>query len=1345
MKFVGKRKIRQRLRKILGPVTLTLASAIVLAAGAILILQAGWLNSLLLATLEDRLSSEYGGSVQLGELRGKPLSAFQIVDVRIVTRDGDRVELDTLEVRLRLLPLFLGRLVFERVELKAPKLILGSGGTGKPPSKESWLLRFDAARHGWSKGWLLRELRLEEVVVTQGQMIKEVGGSDLLGDLNLVFGFNANPDGYRLKLHRFSSVVFDPPLVISNLEAVATLKDGVLLVEGLELRTLRSQLSLSGSLSDLFNPKIDVNVYSEYFALQEFTGYPYDVVLGSLKARLVGGVDRLSIDLGFNQSEAKLALEGHVDLTGEKIGYDLQVEADGVEMDTILPGLGVGAVFDLRGGIKGRGIRPWNAEADVDAVLSRGLALGAKIDTLQANAKLRNGEVAIELRARGPAGDAEGRLQVDLSGKVPFYDLSVNFRHVDLSRFEEGPGAQTDLTGEVHLEREGPEAWNGNAILKSLRAGPVRCEELFFQGTFRKGEIKLTGLSALVQPGSGSLSATGQIDLGQIWRPEAGLPSYNLDFLIESLDAGQLNEVLEPAGPVSLAANFEGKGFHPDSISSLLHIEATASRFLGVGLDTGHVSLVRQGRSLKLRDLIFKNDIFSLNGGGQATIGDSLVFEFWGQVDPAKLGGKLGLEVGGGPISFEAELGRTWADPLFSARLYGNRLDTEGVSMFGVSLETTLPVLSSGGLSVRVDSLVWTNRSLRKVFLDAGLDGDDVVFLLGNSTTEKDRISLWGRLGISDQEVRLALDSLSVSVGQVAFSNVGPCRLSYCPESGLSVEQFHVGGAAGRMEARDYTDAPGAVKIIVDDMDLRSWFLMLGLGEEVSGTLDGEVVVSGNLNNPQVVSDIQFQDVTAAGVGFREISGSITYWRNSLDLDLELTQTSGANARVLGTLPLDFPGLSARDEAPDMLVDLSIQSEGIDLGFLKVLSPEIAASGGGLAIDVRVTGFAAQPEPDGWLRITNGQLGLTSLNQDFRGFVADVSFLPDAIVVERLGAEGGRLAGEGKIHLEGRTVGAFDLSFKFEDLAVVNLPELSANLNADLTLRGNLDGPVLEGQAELTRAVIELLSLLEGPEGQEESIWNTVPFLRRMSGRVRASASRNVWIRDRTLNVEISGDLDVVKEPEGFRFYGALDSRRGNYDFQNANFNIDQGQIQFLGKTETNPELSILGSKRVRLITGEPAIITVILGGALLHPQVTFESDPFLPEADILSYLVLGLPADVLSGSQGQGAGLTDQAPYLVLGIAANRLKRTIGKQLNLDVVEIDIGGTAATRLVVGKYIGQKFFVSYAQDLRSPIGGQEVTVEYELIPKVTLEAQQRVGTEQQSERQSVGLFWKTEW
>ena len=82
---------------------------------------------------------------------------------------------------------------------------------------------------------------------------------------------------------------------------------------------------------------------------------------------------------------------------------------------------------------------------------------------------------------------------------------------------------------------------------------------------------------------------------------------------------------------------------------------------------TDRVSIVRN-RSGDVRPL---NEISGYN----VLPGDSLVFEFWGQVDPAKLGGKLGLEVGGGPISFEAELGRTWADPLFSARASKNQLN----------------------------------------------------------------------------------------------------------------------------------------------------------------------------------------------------------------------------------------------------------------------------------------------------------------------------------------------------------------------------------------------------------------------------------------------------------------------------------------------------------------------------------------------------------------------------------------------------------------------------------------------------------------------------------------------
>ncbi len=65
------------------------------------------------------------------------------------------------------------------------------------------------------------------------------------------------------------------------------------------------------------------------------------------------------------------------------------------------------------------------------------------------------------------------------------------------------------------------------------------------------------------------------------------------------------------------------------------------------------------------------------------------------------------------------------------------------------------------------------------------------------------------------------------------------------------------------------------------------------------------------------------------------------------------------------------------------------------------------------------------------------------------------------------------------------------------------------------------------------------------------------------------------------------------------------------------------------------------------------------------------------------------------------------------------------------------------SRVRVGKYIGQKLSVSYAQE--TGLGGNEMTVEYELLPQITLEAQQRQDVEQRHQRQSLGVFWKLEW
>ena len=108
----------------------------------------------------------------------------------------------------------------------------------------------------------------------------------------------------------------------------------------------------------------------------------------------------------------------------------------------------------------------------------------------------------------------------------------------------------------------------------------------------------------------------------------------------------------------------------------------------------------------------------------------------------------------------------------------------------------------------------------------------------------------------------------------------------------------------------------------------------------------------------------------------------------------------------------------------------------------------------------------------------------------------------------------------------------------------------------------------MKGRVALSRAVLKLSDFIEYPT---DVAWMASPFYRNLTCDIRLSASRNVWIRDRELNVEISGDLDLVKDRKGLRVYGSLDSRHGRYEFQNRSFAIDRGEINFRGKYGNQP------------------------------------------------------------------------------------------------------------------------------------------------------------------------------
>jgi translocation and assembly module TamB len=265
-----------------------------------------------------------------------------------------------------------------------------------------------------------------------------------------------------------------------------------------------------------------------------------------------------------------------------------------------------------------------------------------------------------------------------------------------------------------------------------------------------------------------------------------------------------------------------------------------------------------------------------------------------------------------------------------------------------------------------------------------------------------------------------------------------------------------------------------------------------------------------------------------------------------------------------------------------------------------------------------------------------------------------------------------------------------------------------------------------------------------------------------MSGRGRLRIPRNAWVRSVDFNTEVQGEVEITKEAEApFLFFGGLDAIRGQYIFQNARFSIDRGELRFRGTPDNDPDLYLLGTRRIpRALPdagGNPSqdlLIHIVVGGTLTKSKVTLESDAPTPldQADLLSYLLFGRPSSqTLLGSLGGGgstANLQSQAQNLAFGIAANHLKQTVGRELGLDVLEVEVGQgkETFTHLAVGKYVRRDLLLTFSQDVVQAVGqgqdrlGRKVSVEYELGRSFGVS-----GSVDDQGKTALDLFWKKEW
>src|SRR5690606_1835739 len=193
--------------------------------------------------------------------------------------------------------------------------------------------------------------------------------------------------------------------------------------------------------------------------------------------------------------------------------------------------------------------------------------------------------------------------------------------------------------------------------------------------------------------------------------------------------------------------------------------------------------------------------------------------------------------------------------------------------------------------------------------------------------------------------------------------------------------------------------------------------------------------------------------------------------------------------------------------------------------------------------------------------------------------------------------------------------------------------------------------------------------------------------------------------------------------------------------FSGRLFELTRGSITFLGGEEIDPLLQLTAVHEAPRPTGEPLTISIGIGGYMSRPTVTLSSNsqPPLPESDMLSYLALGRSSTSLvrpggsgltsGGVSGIGAMATQQLAGVALGAlvedAVSSLERSAGRA-GLDVIRISptddlpeeavFGGAfqnvlRGTEIEAGKYLSRRLFLS-AQGRPTPEAWPGVAIEY---------------------------------
>jgi len=425
--------------------------------------------------------------------------------------------------------------------------------------------------------------------------------------------------------------------------------------------------------------------------------------------------------------------------------------------------------------------------------------------------------------------------------------------------------------------------------------------------------------------------------------------------------------------------------------------------------------------------------------------------------------------------------------------------------------------------------------------------------------------------------------------------------------------------------------------------------------------------------------------------------------RGTLDASATLSGTRDA-PRWAGTLGAD--GLAVRSvvdgvDLQDGRLRATLRGNQLDITEFRLQ--------GGRGSGARIAGFSgnrtAAPKEGGTLtgtgRVTwgegNAAQGLSGIAMDFR---AEAQALQVLVRADRQLSVSGQLQAQlqqGQISLRGKLT---------TDRATIILPDESApSLGSDVVVRSAAKDR--EDQAKAQAAAQASQAAAQPETAKPPDIAITL------------NLGRDFALQGHGITTRLRGELDIRSSPVPGappRVTGEVRTEEGRYRAWGQMLDVETGLIRFNGPYN-NPSLDILALRpNISVRAG------VQVTGSAQAPRVRLYSDPELPDAEKLSWVVLG--RDAAAG--GAEAAVLQQAALALLGRGgSNNTAANAASRLGLDEIGFKGPGSgedaSAAALTFGKRLSKDLYVTYERSLSGTLG--TLYIFYDLSRRLTLRGQ----------------------